>query len=170
MLPAMKGRQAVAGGRLRDGVEEQVEAFLAAWFATRQIVQGLNFNRAHQHGLGATQFLVLTLLEEASPDAPATIGGLARRLKLDPAPVVRTVDSLEGRGLFTRARDPRDRRRVFVELTEAGRAAQRSSRQQFTAAIVAIFRAMSPAGRAALVTGLGEFVAIGPPDVPAMPK
>ena len=144
-----------------EHLEEQVDAFLAVWFQTRQYVQGLNFNRAHQHGLSTTQFLVLNFLDEAEGREPVTVRWLADRLSLDPATVVRTVDSLEQRGLVSRRRDTEDRRRVFVEFTEQGRDTQRSSRQRFRDSVVATFRAMSPEGRVALVQGLQEFVTVG---------
>lgn len=142
-------------------LEADVDAFLAAWFQTRQYVQGLNFNRAHQHGLSTTQFLVLNFLEEAEAREPATVRWLADRLSLDPATVVRTVDSLEQRGLVARRRDTHDRRRVFVEFTEQGRATQQSSRRRFRDSVAATFQAMSAEGRVALIRGLQEFVEIG---------
>lgn len=139
----------------------QVEEFLAAWFEVRQQVQGLNFNRAHQHGLSTTQFIVLGWLDEKEGGEPVTISWLAARLNLDPATVVRTVDSLENRGLVQRRRDKQDRRQVFVEFTEEGRATQHSSHQRFKSSIQTIFSSMSLEGRIALVKGLQEFVAIG---------
>lgn len=144
-----------------NNVAPDVDKFLAAWFQTRQYVQGLNFNRAHQHGLSTTQFLVLNFLDEADGREPATVRWLADRLSLDPATVVRTVDSLEQRGLVARRRDTQDRRRVFVEFTEQGRQTQQSSRQRFHDSVAATFNAMSKEGREALVRGLQEFVVIG---------
>ena len=142
-------------------LETQVEDFLKAWFGVRQQVQGLNFNRAHQHGLSTTQFIVLGFLEEASSAEPATISALANRINLDPATIVRTVDSLEKRGLVMRRRDKQDRRKVFVEFSEEGRATQQQSHLQFKNSILRLFQEMSVAGRLALVKGLEEFVAIG---------
>lgn len=153
-----------------DEIDAQVDAFLDAWFKVRQYVQGLNFNRAHQHGMSTTQFLVLALLDEAHDAGPATIRSLANRLNLDPATVVRTVDSLEQRGLVARRRDTADRRRVFVEFTEQGRAAEQSSRLRFKDSVARTFRAMSPAGRRALLQGLQEFVAVGGGQAGAPPE
>ena len=48
---------------------------------------------------------------------------VAQRLRIDPSDLVKVVDLLEGEGLVTRTRDPLDRRRQLLELTEAGRAA-----------------------------------------------
>src|SRR5205085_5451641 len=58
---------------------------------------------------------------------PCTISSIAGDLDIDPATVVRTVDSLEKRGLVKRRRSREDRRQVFVEFTDAGCAADRKS-------------------------------------------
>ena len=145
----------------RSEINAQVEDFLAVWFRVRQQVQALNFNRAHQDGLSASQFLVLALLEEAEKTHPPTISGLAGRLNLDPATVVRTVDSLEKRGLIERRRDKQDRRQVFVEFTEAGREAQHAAHRGFKDSIITIFSSMEAEGRQALVDGLQEFARWG---------
>lgn len=142
-------------------IDAQVEDFFHVWFIMRQMVMGTNFNRAHKEGMSATQFLVLGLVEEAGIDEPATIGWIANRLNLDPATVVRTVDSLEKRGLLTRRRDTKDRRQVFLELTEEGHTVQKSSHQDFTARLSGIFRNMSAEGREALLSGLREFITVG---------
>jgi len=145
----------------KAAIDQQIEEFLAVWFKVRQQVQGLNFNRAHQHGMSMTQFVVLGLLEEAPPHEPATITWLAGRMNLDPATVLRSVDSLEKRGLVERRRDKKDRRLVFVEFTEEGRTTQRSSHQGFKDRIANIFNSMSVEGRTALIKGLQEFAAAG---------
>ncbi len=142
-------------------LDKQVEDFLTAWFQVRQQVQGLNFNRAHQHGLSTTQFIVLGFMEEADGLGTCTISWLANRLNLDPATVVRTVDSLEKRGLVARRRDKQDRRQVFIDFTPEGRATQQQSHQRFKNSILKIFSSMSQEGRLALVRGLQEFVVFG---------
>ncbi len=75
--------------------------------------------------------------------------------------MVRTVDSLEKRGLVERRRDRQDRRQVFVEFTDAGRAALLETHQQFIARVRAIFLAMSAEGRTSLLSGLEEFIQVG---------
>ncbi len=97
--------------------------------------------------------------------APYIVDGLLKSyssaLGIDPATVVRTVDSLEKRGLIERRRDRQDRRQVFVEFTDAGRAARLEAHQQFIERIRAIFLSMSAEGRASLLNGLEEFVQVG---------
>ena len=105
--------------------------------------------------------MVLGLVEKAQEAEPCTISSIARRLGIDPATVVRTVDSLEKRGLVERRRDKQDRRQVFVEFTAAGHAALMEAHQHFIIRIRTIFLSMSAEGRASLLNGLEEFVRVG---------
>ncbi len=50
-----------------------------------------------------------------------TISDLSRIFVLDPSTLVPVVDSLERKGLVVRKRDPKDRRRVPLTLTAAGK-------------------------------------------------
>jgi len=143
-------------------LNEQLERFIAT-FSDMRKVMGVGFKHAHQHGFGTTQFMVLGLIEraQATDGEACTISGIAGSLGIDPATVVRTVDSLEKRGLIERRRDRQDRRQVFVEFTDAGRAARLEAHQQFIARVRAIFLAMSAEGRASLLSGLEEFARVG---------
>ena len=138
----------------------QVERFVATFSDLRRVM-GAGFKRAHQQGFSATQFMVLGLIEQSQEDEPLTISWIAERLGIDPATVVRTVDSLEERGLVHRRRGQQDRRQVFVEFTEAGRQVRQELKQRFKMRIRAIFAAMSDEGRASLLRGLEEFVCVG---------
>jgi DNA-binding MarR family transcriptional regulator len=142
-------------------VDEQVERFTAIFTDLRKVM-GAGFKHAHQHGLSTTQFIVLGLIGKAQGSGePCTISSIAGDLGIDPATVVRTVDSLEKRGLVERRRSREDRRQVFVEFTDAGRAARQESHQQFINRIHTILLAMSEEGRSALLRGLEEFVQVG---------
>jgi len=110
--------------------------------------------------MSATQFMLMQLLDNATSEEPCSISWLANHLNLDPATVVRTVDSLEKRGLVERRRDKFDRRLVFVEFTPQGRNTQHTMHQNFKNQIIAIFAAMEPVKRAALLGGLEEFITI----------
>ena len=143
-------------------LNEQVERFFVIFSDLRKVM-GAGFKHAHQQGFSTTQFMVLGLLErcQAADGEPCTISGIASRLGMDPTTVVRTVDSLEKRGLVERRRDRQDRRQVFVEFTDAGRAALLEAHQQFISRVRTIFLAMSAEGRNSLLSGLEEFVRVG---------
>jgi len=140
-------------------VDEQVERFMAAFSDLRKVM-GAGFKHT-PHGFSLTQFMVMGLMESAGESEPYTISSMGGKLGIDPATVVRTVDSLEKRGLVKRRRDKQDRRQVFVELTDAGRAARREVQQRFKRHIQAIFVAMSAEGCASFLNGLEEFVQVG---------
>ncbi len=141
-------------------VDEQAERFMAIFSDLRKVL-GAGFKHAHQHGFSTTQFMVLGLVEKSREGEPYTISTIAAKLGLDPATVVRTVDSLEKRGLVERQRDKQDRRQVFIVFTESGRQGLREAHQFFITRIRVIFQAMSTEGRASLLNGLDEFVQVG---------
>jgi len=141
-------------------VDEQVERFMAAFSDLRKVM-GSGFKHAPQHGFSTTQFMLMGLVESAREGEPYTISSIAGKLGIDSATVVRTVDSLEKHGLVQRRRDKQDRRQVFVELTDAGRAVRTDMQQRFKRHIQAIFVAMSAEGRASFLDGLEEFVRVG---------
>ncbi|MER6944849.1 MarR family winged helix-turn-helix transcriptional regulator [Nonomuraea sp. NPDC000554] len=61
---------------------------------------------------------VLAALADFGPDSQR---GLSARLGIDPSDLVKVLDELAAPGYVQRARDPSDRRRTSVELTDAGR-------------------------------------------------
>jgi DNA-binding MarR family transcriptional regulator len=145
----------------QPAIGEQVEQLTSIFLDLRRVL-GVGFKHAHQNGFSMTQFIVLGLIGNAqSSEEPCTISSIATHLGIDPATVVRTVDSLENRGLVERRRSRIDRRQVFVEFTAAGRAARQHAHQQFIDRIHAIFLEMSADGRTSLIRGLEEFVQVG---------
>lgn len=144
----------------QGAVDEQAERFVASFSDLRKAL-GAGFKHAHQQGFSTTQFMVLGLLSRVQETGPCNIGSIAEKIGIDPATAVRTVDSLEKRGLVERRRDKQDRRQVFVELTESGLAGLTEAHQQFITRIRAIFLAMSAEGRVSLLNGLEEFVRVG---------
>src|SRR3954464_11025001 len=81
-------------------------------------------------GMRLRQFLVLSYLRERSP---ARQQDLCETLMLDANNCVLLLNELENNGWTERRRDPEDRRRHVVELTEAGREAlERAPRAQET--------------------------------------
>ena len=138
-----------------EQILQQVDAFLSGWFRMRQSVMEANFHRAHQQGISTTQFMVMNLLHEEG--APWTLRRLAIALNLEPATLVRTIDSLEQRKIVMRQRDTRDRRQVHLSLTSTGVEMQTASQAHFRARLTQIFQAMSVADRHALIAGLAAF-------------
>jgi DNA-binding MarR family transcriptional regulator len=70
-------------------------------------------------GLTYPQYLVMMLLWEA---APRTVNDLGKALHLDSGTLTPLLKRLEISGLVVRKRDDQDERRVFILLTEQGRA------------------------------------------------
>jgi DNA-binding MarR family transcriptional regulator len=68
-------------------------------------------------GMRPRHLVALTLLRDHGPMAQA---GLGEALRLDPSNVVALLNDLEARGLVARRRDPDDRRRHIVELSDGG--------------------------------------------------
>ena len=69
-------------------------------------------------GVRAKHFSLLTVLGEAPALSQVEMG---ERLGIDRNTVVLLLDDLEGQGLVTRRRDPKDRRAHLVSLTDRGR-------------------------------------------------
>ncbi|WP_369208072.1 MarR family winged helix-turn-helix transcriptional regulator [Streptomyces sp. PU-14G] len=74
---------------------------------------------AHRNGLHPTDLRALVcLLDAARARTPLTPGSLGARLGLNSAGTTSLVDRLERLGHVRRTRDPRDRRRVLLEVDE----------------------------------------------------
>jgi len=67
-------------------------------------------------GISGLQFGVLHVLSYQEH----TLTELSRKFTLDPSTMVPAVDALERKGLVRRGRDPNDRRRAPLSLTEQG--------------------------------------------------
>ncbi len=103
---------------------------------------------------------LLGLLRLLALAGPLSVGEQARHLGLSRATATELVDRLESKGLVARIRDGPDRRRVFVSLTESGRA--RAAAHPEVLACDELIRAveqMSPADRRALITGMRALLA-----------
>ncbi|MBB3036359.1 MarR family winged helix-turn-helix transcriptional regulator [Hoyosella altamirensis] len=69
-------------------------------------------------GLRTRHYTVLKALNASGPDGQHALG---TRLRIDPATMVSVVDDLESLSCAERNRDPLDRRRVLVSITDKGR-------------------------------------------------
>lgn len=75
---------------------------------------------------------------------------LAERLEVDPSVLVGILNDLEGEGLAVRRRDPADRRRHNVAITEVGSAALAKTNAALDEVELAMFAALSQQDRDAL--------------------
>lgn len=79
---------------------------------------------ASKHGLTGPQLVCLRTLLRLGPVTPSV---LSREMDLSQATVTGILDRLAAQGLLGRTRHAEDRRRVIVDLTEAGRNVLRSA-------------------------------------------
>lgn len=113
------------------------------------LINRLNQVRADRHkekleplGLSARSAALLkALVVLPQPVAQSEICGA---LVLDQASVAIIAESLESKGLIERVRDPRDRRRYAVTLTESGAELQRESERRSQQVKEGLFDGMSP--------------------------
>ncbi|MGY1624660.1 MarR family winged helix-turn-helix transcriptional regulator [Geodermatophilus sp. SYSU D00965] len=76
------------------------------------------------HGLGRTDVRALvTIMDAARRGQALTAGALGSAVELSSASVTALVDRLERAGHLRRVRDPQDRRRVALEMTDEAMAA-----------------------------------------------
>lgn len=109
-------------------------------------------------GLRPRHVRVLALFDSAEPGSQQEV---SRILGLDPNIVVDIVDDLERLGFATRQRNPRDRRRQILVLTEAGQAALRAAYKHLGEAEELFFSSISAEEKAALHSILSRLTAEG---------
>jgi DNA-binding MarR family transcriptional regulator len=73
---------------------------------------------AEAEGFEPHDYVVLAILGEGARETQSTI---ADAIDVDPSRLVALLDSLEQRGMVMRQRDPQDRRRHLVSITDAGK-------------------------------------------------
>jgi DNA-binding MarR family transcriptional regulator len=98
-------------------------------------------------GLRPRQVVALRVIGEYGPVSQQSLGEL---LRLDPSNVVGLLNELEDRGLTVRRRDPADRRRHIVELSEAGTAELEAAYALLDRIEDRMFQALTPEERLTL--------------------
>jgi MarR family transcriptional regulator, lower aerobic nicotinate degradation pathway regulator len=73
-----------------------------------------------EHGLRVRYFYVLAALDGPTPHSQQDLSSL---LGMDPGGMVALIDEMEARGHVERRRNPQDRRRYILTLTDTGREA-----------------------------------------------
>ena len=100
------------------------------------------------------------VLQHLSLTGPLTIGEMAKHLRRAQSVVSEIVEHLERDGLLERTRDPRDRRRVLVWLSDEGLSLLERARQVLSPELLQRAMAhMSSADRRALVRGFQALLA-----------
>ncbi|PJF23565.1 MAG: hypothetical protein CUN56_00280 [Phototrophicales bacterium] len=72
----------------------------------------------HEADITRVQLGVMRTIDQ---EGAHTLSDLSRKWGLDPSTLVPTVDALERKRYITKQRDPQDRRRVLISLTELGK-------------------------------------------------
>jgi DNA-binding MarR family transcriptional regulator len=113
------------------------------------------------------------VLQHLAGAGPLTIGELGDHLDRAQSVISEIVDHLERDGLLERLRDPRDRRRVLVWLTDAGLAQLDRDREVLSSELLAAaMTKMTAAERTALLDGMRALLrdAAPIPTKPTRPK
>jgi DNA-binding MarR family transcriptional regulator len=105
----------IAAEQFARTLEVRVLAIIVNKLGAASLEQRL---QAHDAPVTVMQYEVMRLLSYHA----YTISELSRKIRADPATLVPVIDALERHGLARRERDPADRRRVPVVITEAGSA------------------------------------------------
>lgn len=118
---------------------------------------GIEFDAAlTEIGLTGREFLVLSFVRAVDGLSQQE---LSERLGLDPTIVVGLIDTLEARDLVSRRKDPADRRRNLLALTDHGRKVHDAAVAAARAAEDAFLAPLTPAERTALRASLRAIMA-----------
>jgi DNA-binding MarR family transcriptional regulator len=140
------------GAGLRDQVEEVARLYPLVYRM---------FHTSH-HTLPGTEVTprMLGVLQHLAAAGPLTLSELALHLSLSKAATTELVDRLERKELVARMHDERDRRRVFIWLTDSGRErASEHPRVLEDELLLAALTRMAPDDRQALIDGMRALVA-----------
>jgi DNA-binding MarR family transcriptional regulator len=114
--PAAAGR----AGACTRGLAAREEAAWTGLLRTRErLMQALDRELEHEHGLSLAEYDVLVQLDGA-PERSLRMAELADAVLLTRSGITRLVDRLERRELIERHRCPSDARGLWAVLTDAG--------------------------------------------------
>lgn len=139
---------------MRDGLPEGLASLTGfqlskcGWWLEQRLEEELR-----PLGLRVRHFLVLAMLGSAGTLSQQEMAGY---LLLDPTLMVGLVDDLEARGLCERTRDPKDRRRYSVRITEEGTALHLQAREAADRVGADVFAPLSDDELRVLTRALGR--------------
>lgn len=119
-----------------------------------------------QVGLLPNQHAILSTLEELGPSHQKV---LANRVVLDQGDIVAYLDGLQNGGYVVRERDPKDRRRQIVTITDAGRELLAESDRVLDRVEEDTFSALNKKDRGDLIRLSTILYATARPDIPQDP-
>jgi DNA-binding MarR family transcriptional regulator len=138
--------------RQRDGLDEARCRVVLEFLDAAGSVDGVLQRQLTELGLSEHKFSVLVALFALDP-AAATPADLSVHTGVTRSAMTALLDALETRGLVVRRRDTRDRRVVYVELTDAGRVAANDAFMAYLRTADALAQPVPPADQAALRQG-----------------
>lgn len=143
-------------------VQPEYLASEAILLALRRISRRVSLHSkqlARQSGLTLPQLVCLKVLAQLG-DGDTSVAAIGRAMRLSSPTVTGILDRLERGGFVVRVRDTVDRRRVFVQLTEAGAAKLQTLPTPLGAGFVERFRALPAPERESILTSLECVVAL----------
>lgn len=129
-----------------------------------QVLTEQSWKVEHETSLTGPQLWVIKILKES---APMKVSDLSRRMYLNPATMVGLLDRLEAKELLKRTRSEKDRRVVYIELTDQGRELESNSPEVVQSLLVKGLEEIAAKNLQAISDNLGQIVNIlGAKDVP----
>lgn len=151
--------------RVEDDPVRVADAFEVAF---GQIYLRFHRRDGKRSELSGASRAVLTHLSLAGP---LTVGELAQHLDRAQSVVSDIVSGLESKRLLAREKDPADRRRTLVWLTDEGLALLAADRRVLSVALLGeAVAAMSPDDRSALLQGVHALLSNGTPTLVPLTK
>jgi len=126
--------------------------------AIRKIIHASDMYSRHIRKTTGRTSPQLLLLKAISTNPGATIGQLAQTISLSQATTTTVLDKLESEGLAQRTRSTTDRRKVSVELTNAGQLLLQSAPEPLQQQFIEQFEQMRLHERTALLASLQHIV------------
>jgi len=111
------------GATQGTGRDDAVEMHDKVLISLRQIIRAIDLHSKRlerESGLTGPQLLVMQRLADCGE---MTAGVIAREVSLSQPTVTSIIDRLERKGLLKRERSRNDKRKVWLSMTDAGRAA-----------------------------------------------
>jgi DNA-binding MarR family transcriptional regulator len=128
--------------------------FMRELWALHHALEAASKRMEARHGITAQQRMIIRIVG-AAPNV--TAGRMAEMLRIHPGTLSTALKRLERRRLVTRDADPRDRRRVLLGLTAAGRKYTRPMRETVEGSVGRALKHM-PAARIAMAKGVLSLV------------